>query len=209
MAAFCSAVLGWSARSEAEGWRPATVFTVRGYRLGGLSDLTAPVYPAGTPAHIAYYLAVAALDERVAAAAAAGAGIVVAPFDAGDDGRIATIVDPFGCPVSLWQRVPGRGWTYPPGTPGTPGILRHVSASPAAAAEFYARVLATCDPLVEFVGGPPGGSEPHWSLVLADSATAVHERAAAYGPGVGRLRSGPAGAVAELTAPEGLTLFAG
>ncbi|CAO0835165.1 Protein N-acetyltransferase, RimJ/RimL family OS=Streptomyces microflavus OX=1919 GN=Smic_17340 PE=4 SV=1 [Streptomyces microflavus] len=89
-AAFFSAVLDWDFAVDEQDWRKAVTISAGDHRIGGLSDLAQPVYPPGLPAHIAYYLAVDDVDRRTAVAAENGAQILVPPFDAGDQGRIAT-----------------------------------------------------------------------------------------------------------------------
>ncbi|WP_246096774.1 VOC family protein [Streptomyces botrytidirepellens] len=119
-AAFFSKTLGWHFAVDEEDWRQTTAIAVDGHRIGGVSDLAQPVYPPGTPAHIAYYLAVDDVDRRTEAATARGARLVVPPFDAGDQGRMATLIDPVGAAFSLWQPYRFSGWGFPPRTAGAP-----------------------------------------------------------------------------------------
>lgn len=207
-AAFFGGVLGWTVEIDQDSWRRATVIRVGEHHIGGLSDVTAAVYPPGTPPHIACYLAVGDVDARVAAAVEAGARLLVAPFDAGDDGRIATLIDPFGAAVSLWQRqTPQRGWTHSQATEAAPRRLQHLSADPAAAAEFYRRHLGMTDPDTDFTGLKRVNTLPGWRLIVAvDSVTEVQRRAVESPGGTGQV--GPAddrGVVVDLTAPDGLT----
>jgi predicted enzyme related to lactoylglutathione lyase len=206
-AAFFAAVLGWSFEMDRGSWRKATVIRTGGHRIGGLSDLSAAVYPPGTPAHIAHYLAVTALDARVAAAVEAGAQVLVPPFDAGDDGRIATLLDPFGAAVSLWQRAPRRGWTHAPETVAAPRRLQHLSADPVAAAEFYPRAFGVTDRDAEFAELDKENTMAGWNLVVAVGSVAeVQRRAAVLPSGSCRVHAVDGGSVvAELTGPDGLT----
>ncbi|GCB51728.1 VOC family protein [Streptomyces sp. NL15-2K] len=82
-AAFFSAALGWRFAVDEEDWRRAVKIAVDGHRIGSVSDLASPVYPSGSPAHIAFYLSVDDVDSRVETATANGARLVVPPFDAG------------------------------------------------------------------------------------------------------------------------------
>ncbi|MFI2332415.1 VOC family protein [Nocardia rhamnosiphila] len=206
-AAFFERALGWTVETDQDSWRRATVIRVGEHRIGGLSDVTAAVYPPGTPPHIACYLAVDEVDARVAAAVEAGARLVVAPFDAGDDGRIATLIDPFGAAVSLWRRAPRRGWTHPRATGAAPRRLQHLSADPPAAAEFYQRLLGMADPDTDFTGLAKPNTVPGWRLIVAvDSVTEVQRRAGESHGGTGRVDPGSdRGMIADLTAPDGLT----
>jgi predicted enzyme related to lactoylglutathione lyase len=183
---FLAALLGWECTGAEEDPRRATSVYAEGVRIGGVSDLSLPPYPPGLPAHIAYHIAVDDADGCTAAAEAAGARVVVEPFDAGDQGRVSTLVDPVGAAVSLWEGRSFRGWTRP-------RSMRLACAEPERAADFYTRVL----------GGVPRGASivrgdtvPAWELVLAnrDPATLAgpaRERGGAVmrEDGVTRLRS--------------------
>ncbi|MGW0183015.1 VOC family protein, partial [Nocardia sp. NPDC003345] len=70
-AAFFERTLGWTVETDQDSWRQAGVIRVGEHRIGGLSDVTAAIYPPGTPPHIACYLAVDEVDTRAAAAVAA------------------------------------------------------------------------------------------------------------------------------------------
>ncbi|WP_207922462.1 VOC family protein [Micromonospora sp. KC606] len=138
---FFSAVLGWRFAVDEDDWRRATVITVGDYRIGTVSDLAAPIYPPDTPPHVAFYLAVDDVNQRAAAAAAHGAQILVTAFDAGDQGRIATLIDPLGAVVSLWQRAPGYGWRHPVGLLNAPHRMTLHCANPNLARRFYRETL--------------------------------------------------------------------
>ncbi|GGZ44968.1 hypothetical protein GCM10010387_44230 [Streptomyces inusitatus] len=181
-AEFFSTVLGWHFAVDEDDWRRATKIYENGRPVGGVSDLSQPVYPPGTPAHIAHYLAVDDVDRRTEAATAHGARLVVPPFDAGDQGRIATLVDPFGAAVSLWQARGFAGWDEP-----RPLVLD--CPDPEGARRFYREVLGLEQ--AEFGTADVPGWRP---VVLVDDLPAVAARAA------GRLRDGM------LHSPQGLVL---
>jgi predicted enzyme related to lactoylglutathione lyase len=160
-AAFFSAELGWTFAVDPDDWRQATTIWLDGHRLGGVSDLAAPVYPPGVPPHVAYYLAVDDVDARTATAQDAGAQVVLPPSDVADQGRIATLLDPTGAAVSLWRAGAFGGWTHDPATPGTPSTMRHRSERPAAARTFYADVLGVPAGAARFEPGTGG-----WEAVV-------------------------------------------
>ncbi|MFJ8184961.1 VOC family protein [Streptomyces sp. NPDC096105] len=201
-AAFFSAVLGWRFAVDGSDWRRATKIFADGHQIGGVSDLSSPLYPPGTPAHIAYYLAVDDVEARTEAATAAGAHLVLAPFDAGDQGRIATLIDPVGAAFSLWQTHSSHRWS-----PSARAPQRMVLACPRPeqARHFYQDVLGTVPGCADFV--PTHGAEepgPRWELVVAvDDPDAVAARARGLGHG---MPDGP-DPVGEqrLTSPDGLT----
>jgi uncharacterized protein len=153
-AAFFSAALGWTFAVDPDDWRQATKIAVDGHWVGGVSDLASPIYPPDTPPHIASYLAVDDVDVRTAAARQAGAVVIVPPSDVADQGRLATVVDPFGAAVALWQAAGFAGWTHEPGTPATPVRMVHVGDRPAEARRFYEDVLGLRAGAAGFAAGP-------------------------------------------------------
>jgi predicted enzyme related to lactoylglutathione lyase len=166
-ATFFSQTLGWRFAVDDEDWRKATKIDVDGHLIGGVSDLANPVYPPGTPAHVAYYLAVDDVDRRAEAAAVNGARLVVPPFEAGDQGRMATLVDPFGAAFSLWQSYQFTGWEFPPHLAGAPHRMVLACDQPDKARHFYRETTGA--PLIhaDFIATPgPAASAPRWELVV-------------------------------------------
>lgn len=183
---FFSQALGWHFAVDEEDWRKATKIAVDGYLIGGVSDLANPVYPPGTPAHIAYYLAVDDVDGCAEAAVARDARLVVPPFEAGDQGRMATVIDPFGAAFSLWQARGFTGWKFPPGLAGAPHRMVLACDQPDKARRFYTEMTGAPLHHADFVATPgPTASTPQWELVVE----------VGDGPRGGRLSS-----------PEGLTI---
>jgi predicted enzyme related to lactoylglutathione lyase len=166
-AAFFSQALGWRFAVDEDDWRKATKATVDGHLIGGVSDLANPVYPPGTPAHIAYYLAVDDVDRRAGAAVENGASLVVPPFDAGDQGRTATLIDPFGAAFSLWQPHRFTGWDFPPHLVGAPHRMVLACDQPDAARRFYEETTGASLVHADFVAtSGPTASAPRWELVV-------------------------------------------
>ncbi|MFH8974989.1 FAD-dependent oxidoreductase [Streptomyces sp. NPDC017890] len=203
-AAFFSTVLGWRFAVDEDDWRRATKIFAAGHQIGSVSDLSAPVYPPGTPAHIAYYLAVDDIDARTEAATAAGAQLVLAPFDAGDQGRIATLIDPVGAVFSLWQTQPFNRWL-----PTASALQRMILAcpSPEQARRFYQAMLGTVPGCADFVlASGAEGCVPRWELVVGvEDPNAAATRARGLGQEVsyGPDRTAPGGQ--RLSSPDGLT----
>ncbi|WP_433396677.1 VOC family protein [Streptomyces sp. CA-146814] len=218
-AAFFSSVLGWEFAVDEEDWRRAVKFSAGGHRIGGISDLAQPVYPPGTPAHIAYYLAVDDVDHRTAVAAENGAEILVPPFDAGDQGRIATLIDPMGAAFSLWRPSGYAGWPPPPleedkgGDEGAPRIeaaphrMVLVCEDPTRARDFYTETAGTPLARTTFQQGPYGAtSAPRWELAIGvHDVEAVVTRACAHECGLVTLSRECGRPRAQLRSPEGLT----
>ncbi|MFI1929539.1 VOC family protein [Streptomyces sp. NPDC020330] len=217
-AAFFSSVLGWDFAVDEEDWRRAVKISAGTCRIGGLSDLAQPVYPPGTPPHIAYYLAVDDVDHRTDLAVANGAQLVVAPFDAGGQGRIATLIDPMGAVLSLWRPRGFAGWPVSTTAEGAPHHAVLVCEDPARARDFYARTTGTPLGRAAFRKAGPGGtgtgagaatgSAPQWELALAvHDPDVVIRRARAHGPDLVTLAWQGGRRLARLRSPEGLTFL--
>ncbi|MFD5942298.1 VOC family protein [Streptomyces griseus] len=214
-AAFFSSVLGWDFAVDEEDWRRAVKISAGGDRIGGVSDLAQPVYPPGTPPHIAFYLAVDDVDHRTALAVANGAQVVVPPFDAGDQGRIATLIDPVGAALSLWRPRGFAGWPVSAEAEGTPHHAVLTCEDPERAREFYTRTTGTPLGRAAFRKAAPApagtdagtaASAPRWELALAvRDPDAVADRARAHGPDLVTLTGEGHHRVVRLRSPEGLT----
>lgn len=208
-AAFFSKTLGWRFAVDEQDWRKATKISVDGHPIGGVSDLANPVYPPGTPAHIAYYLAVDDVDHRTEAAAANGARVVVPPFDAGDQGRMATLIDPVGAAVSLWQPHRFTGWNLPPRLSGAPHRMTLTCEQPDRARHFYRETIGASLPHADFTATPaPTVPAPQWELTVAvDDPAGVVTRARTLGGEHAATTYEEAGRhVVRLHGPEGLTV---
>jgi predicted enzyme related to lactoylglutathione lyase len=203
---FLSNALGWCFAVDEEDWRQATGITVDGHRIGGVSDLANPVYPAHTPAHVAYYLAVDDVDARTEAATANGARLVVPPFDAGDQGRTATLIDPVGAAFSLWQPHGFTGWRFPPGSAGAPHHMVLACDRPDRARDFYLKVTGAPLQAAAFVATRETVAAPQWVLsVGVDDPDSVISRVRAGGQGVTTWTQENGHSVLTLHSPEGLS----
>lgn len=189
VAAFFGTVLGWRFAVDEDDPRRATKIYADGRPIGGVSDLSAPIYPPGTPPHVAYYLGVDDADRRTEAAVAHGAELVVGPFDAGDQGRIATLVDPGGAAFSLWQAGTFAGWSHPANAPHAPAEMVLACADPERSRSFYRAVLGTDPRGAAFVRGAAG-----WEAVLpTPDLDGVAVRAGTGWDGRARRLTGPGG----------------
>ncbi|MDK1472982.1 VOC family protein [Streptomyces sp. 549] len=216
-AAFFAKTLGWRFAVDEDDWRKAVKISAGGHLIGSVSDLANPVYPPGTPAHVAYYLAVDDVDRRTQAATAKGARLVLPPFDAGDQGRIATLVDPVGAAFSLWQARHFAGWTYPPGTAGAPHRMVLACDQPDRARDFYRELTGTPMACADFVPAPGRDvSAPQWELAVevadldrlvsrVDHQGAHHQGQHGLGQGSITDDEGSGRRAARLSSPEGLT----
>lgn len=202
-AVFFSTTLGWRFAVDEEDWRKATKATVDGRPLGGVSDLTNPVYPPGTPAHVAYYLAVDDIDRRTEAATANGARLVVSPFEAGDQGRTATLIDPQGAAFSLWQPQRFTGWSLPSRLSGAPHRMTLACDRPDEARRFYTETIGALPTRADFTAAP--ASSPQWELVIAVAdLDQVLSRARSLGEPPVTWSDATGRPVARLRSPEGV-----
>lgn len=214
-AAYFSAVLGWRFAVAVDDPRRPVAISVGGHRIGTVSDLANPIYPAGTPPHIAYYLKVDDVDRRVETAADSGAQVVLAPFDAGGQGRIATLLDPDGAAFSLWQPYDFAGWDLQDQAACAPWRMVLACQEPDRARHFYRERLGTALVHADFVAADPSDpSTSQWELAIAaDDLDAITARARDHGPEPTRsehtgrpslrVSERPAPATVALTAPCG------
>ncbi|MGH4035899.1 VOC family protein [Actinomycetota bacterium Odt1-20B] len=204
-AAFLSQALGWTFAVDEEDWRRATKISVDGHRIGGVSDLANPVYPPDTPAHIAFYLAVDDVDRRAETATAHGARLVVEPFDAGDQGRTATLIDPVGAAFSLWQPHTFSGWRLPPRLEGAPHHLVLSCDRPDRARDFYQEVTGAPLTSARFAAARDTAAAPQWELAVAVAdLEAVASRARDHGQGHAAWTQDTDSPPLRLYSPEGL-----
>jgi hypothetical protein len=112
--AFYSELFGWTARVSADpAYGGYTVFTLGDAPVAGAGPLMSPSQPATWSS----YFATSDADGDARRVEAAGGKVLVAPFDAGDEGRMAVFHDPAGAPFSVWQgyTMPGAGVLDAPG----------------------------------------------------------------------------------------------
>lgn len=116
--AFYGALFGWSYEDMPIGeGRYYTMFKLRGRHVAACFPQSEQ-QRAEAP-RWASYVAVDDVDSAAKAATAAGASILAPPFDVMGEGRMATLKDPTGAVLSLWQagRHPGAGLVGEPGAP--------------------------------------------------------------------------------------------
>ncbi|MFI6209188.1 VOC family protein [Streptomyces sp. NPDC051041] len=208
-ATFFSKTLGWHFAVDEKDWRKATKIAIDGHLIGSVSDLANPVYPPGTPAHIAYYLAVDNVDRRAEVATVNGARLVVPPFDAGDQGRMATLVDPVGAAFSLWQPRDFTGWQFPSHLAGAPHRMVLKCDQPEKARHFYGKTTGTSLNCADFIATcGPSASVPQWELAVdVEDLDSVVVRAQEHGQDSATWSEKTGRRVVRLSSPEGLTLL--
>lgn len=218
---FYSALFGWQADVSGDEFGGYTTFHVNGLAVAGAG----PLYGEGQPTAWSTYIATADSDTIAARVDAAGGKILVAPFDVGEEGRMAAFLDPAGAPFSVWQpgTMAGAQLFDMPGaltwnelvTRDVEGSVAFygavfgwqarpttVSGSPYVALEHHGRTIAGLQPMGR---DWPDDLSPHWMLYFAVSdCDRVAENAYALG---GRVLSNPAtvamGRYAVIEDPEG------
>lgn len=98
---FLKSLFGWTSEDmpTGEGRPDYTMFSLEGKYIAGGSQAFAP----GMPSFWSSYISVDNVDEIAAKAEKLGAKIMMPPMDVLDSGRMASIIDPTGATVSLWQ----------------------------------------------------------------------------------------------------------
>lgn len=178
--AFYGSLFGWALTdSDLGNGAHYTSATLNDSHVAGLSPQFGEM--AGHPAFWSVYLAVDDVDATAAAATDAGGTVEAGPMDVMDLGRMASIQDPTGARVNLWQARTAPG-TELANEPGTPIWNELVSPDLATATAFYATILGASWDTVPMEGGeylmlkvddrpvagglPPmaDGVPPHWNV---------------------------------------------
>jgi uncharacterized protein len=165
------ALLGWRWSVDETDWRQATKARCDHRPVASISDLSSSIYPVGLPDHVAAYLRVTDLELTAADLLSRGATSLIEPFDAGDQGRVSTMVDPWGAPFSLWEADDQWVWQQPPST-GAPHRLLLLGTDAIQAGPWYRDghgiILEDAEPIT--APGPP-----RWVplIGLSDPAAAV------------------------------------
>jgi hypothetical protein len=96
---FYTTLFGWSAHVSGDEYGGYTIFNLEGRPVAGAG----PLFGEGQPTAWSTYIATADADADAARVTAAGGKVLVAPFDVGDQGRMAAFLDQAGAPFSVWQ----------------------------------------------------------------------------------------------------------
>jgi len=136
--AFYGGLLGWefSVATPPEAPQPYVIATLEGHDVAGL----------GVAANDGQWNTYVAVDDADAAserATSLGATVVAAPADAGPGGRGATLLDPQGCEIRLWQ-ARRRFGAQVANAPGAWNFSNLHTADLAAAQRFYGDLFGWC-----------------------------------------------------------------
>ncbi|MEO8259785.1 MAG: VOC family protein [Acidobacteriota bacterium] len=102
--AFYRTLLGWEVTDYPMGpTETYSMFTLRGLEVASAYTMRPEEREHGAPPHWNSYVSTADADESVKRAQALGGTLLVPPFDVMDSGRMATLQDPTGAVMSVWQ----------------------------------------------------------------------------------------------------------
>lgn len=112
--AFYAGLFGWEPQvSPDPRYGGYTIFTLDGETVAGAGPLFDPAQPVAWSS----YFATDDADETARRVGAAGGKVLAAPFDVGDQGRMASFLDPAGAPFGVWEgrAMPGAELLDSPG----------------------------------------------------------------------------------------------
>lgn len=137
---FYEKVFGWTTREVPGGAGPYHMFFNGDQPAAGLGEMSEEMKAQGAHPSWQSYIEVDDIDAAVSRVPELGGEVYMAPFAAGEYGRMSIIKDPAGAYVTLWQNAekPNHG------TFNEAGFLtwnEHVSRDPDAARPFYADLL--------------------------------------------------------------------
>ncbi|CAB4885341.1 MAG: VOC family protein [Actinobacteria bacterium] len=97
-------LLGWDAKDmQTPNGPPYTTFLLDGQIVAGMGTLPPTLQAAGLPPIWTSYVNVENLESTMGRATEAGGRILMEPMDVTPEGRMATIADPSGAVLGLWQ----------------------------------------------------------------------------------------------------------
>lgn len=110
--------------------------------IGGLTDLHSPIYPPGMEPHCSIYIGVNDVKAAVASAEEEGGKILLEPFDLPGLGRMATLQDPCGAVLSVWEETASfQGIEETGEREGAPAGVVLFTESIIQSSDFYRKVL--------------------------------------------------------------------
>ena len=103
---FYTKLFGWAITDMPIGENMVySMASINGKDAGAMYQMWSEQREQGVPPHWSSFISVSNVDESVKKARALGGTVIVEPMDVFDAGRMASIIDPAGAVVSLWQPV--------------------------------------------------------------------------------------------------------
>ena len=96
---FYTTLFDWTAEVSGDEYGGYTTFYLDGRAVAGAG----PLFGEGQPTAWSTYIATEDADVIAGRVEAAGGKVLVAPFDVGDQGRMAAFLDQAGAPFSVWE----------------------------------------------------------------------------------------------------------
>ncbi len=144
---FYTELFGWQFEDSGPDFGHYTMITKDGGLVGGMMDVanyptdgSVPVPADGTKSAWDVFLAVDDVDKRLGLATAHGATVLFPASDVGPAGRCATVADPAGATIAMWQAGDTEGYAFT-GQPGTPVWFELMAQDFEAAKAFYTAVF--------------------------------------------------------------------
>lgn len=137
--AFYQGLFQWDAQDKpATASKQTSMFSLEGQPTGAAVAMPPELAKQGVPSHWAHFISTPDLDATLAQVQPAGGSILKGAFDVLDAGRMALILDPAGCPLSLWQPGTQAGFgVFQPGQQGAPSWFELMSNDVLLARNFY------------------------------------------------------------------------
>jgi uncharacterized protein len=184
---FYAELFGWAFEDAPMGPNDFyTMFNLEGRKVAAAYTLRADQLKLGIPPHWNVYISVESAEAAAARASSLGATVLAGPLDVFDAGRMATIQDPTGATVSLWEPGKHPGFRISK-VPGTFCAADLSTSDQEAASRFYEQLFGWHVEKEdensshnyfhlfyggEFIGGilPPAfrkpGTPPHWQIYI-------------------------------------------
>ncbi len=164
---FYRTLFGWDLDDRPMGHGETySMFMLRGQEVAAARTMYPPEREAGAPPHWNLYVTVASAERAAALAQSLGASVLVPAFDVMDAGRMATIQDPTGAVVHLWEAKRSIGARIM-NEPGALCWSELTTRDPKAAEAFYQKLFGwttthgTASAVMEYTEfsnqGVPGG----------------------------------------------------
>ena len=168
--AFYGELFGWTFRNITPPGAPV-------YYMAALDGADVGAVTGGRTARWTTFVATDDVDETAAEIERAGGTVIAAPRDAGSDGRTATVVDPQGAELRLWQAKDHPG-SQAVNSPGAWNFSDLQTTDPDGAKRFYTEVFGwhylDFGPTVESMIGVAG----YGDYLAATSDPQIYERQA-------------------------------
>jgi predicted enzyme related to lactoylglutathione lyase len=139
--AFYGELFGW--RPNDSEMSPGMVYSLLekdGRSVGALYQMQPGFHPDGTPPFWLAYVAVTSANDAARRAIELGGGVLMAPADAHDKGRMAILRDPIGAVFAVWEARSSAG-AQAMREPNTLGWFQLNATAPDLARTFYTGLL--------------------------------------------------------------------